>query len=77
MDAAQRLEKHCVAAWPAGAAAAVFALLWCTHHRVTPLMLAAGVAWWLLACLWLRHFAFGAAPTRENRAAQIAGRRRS
>jgi phosphatidate cytidylyltransferase len=27
----------------------------------------AGVAWWLLACVWLRHFAFGAAPTAENR----------
>jgi phosphatidate cytidylyltransferase len=31
------------------------------------LLLVAGVAWWLLACVWLRHFAFGAAPTGENR----------
>ncbi|MDE2155838.1 MAG: phosphatidate cytidylyltransferase [Xanthomonadaceae bacterium] len=48
-------------------AAAMFALLWRVHATaLTPLLLAAGVAWWLLACLWLRHFAFGAAPTREN-----------
>jgi phosphatidate cytidylyltransferase len=50
-------------------AAGIFALLWQWHATaLTPLMLAAGVAWWLLACLWLRHFAFAAAPTRENRA---------
>jgi len=49
------------------AGAVLFALLWCTRFTaLTPLILAAGVAWWLLACLWLRHFAFGAAPTREN-----------
>jgi len=48
-------------------AAAIFTLLWWAHATVlTPLLLAAGVAWWLLAGLWLRHFAFGAAPTREN-----------
>ena len=47
----------------------VFALLWWLHGTaITPLLLGAGVAWWLLACVWLRHFAFGAAPTRENRA---------
>src|SRR6185312_6467236 len=38
-------------------ATAVFALLWWLHGTaVTPLLLAAGVAWWLLACVWLRHF---------------------
>jgi len=48
-------------------AAGLFALLWWLHATaLTPLLLAAGVVWWLLACLWLRHFAFGAAPTREN-----------
>lgn len=26
----------------------------------------AGVAWWLLSLLWLRHFSYAAAPTREN-----------
>lgn len=49
------------------AAALVFASLWQAHATaLTPLLLMAGVAWWLLACLWLRHFAFAAAPTREN-----------
>jgi len=53
-------------------AAAVFVLLWCAHAAaLTPWLLAAGVAWWLLACLWLRHFAFGAAPTVENRALKL------
>ncbi|WP_447733191.1 phosphatidate cytidylyltransferase [Rhodanobacter soli] len=53
-------------------AMAVFALLWRAHATVlTPLLLAAGVAWWLLACLWLRHFAFAAAPTRENLALKL------
>jgi len=48
-------------------AALVFALLWWAHATaLTPLLLAVGVAWWLLACLWLRHFVFGAAATREN-----------
>ena len=48
-------------------AAGVFALLWFAQSTSwTPWLLAAGVAWWLVACLWLRHFAFAAAPTREN-----------
>ncbi len=52
--------------------ACVFALLWWARDTaLTPLSLAAGVAWWLLACLWLRHFAFGAAPTRENLALKL------
>ncbi|MEO7066699.1 MAG: phosphatidate cytidylyltransferase [Rhodanobacter sp.] len=47
--------------------AAMFALLgWANSATLTVVLLAAGVAWWLVACLWLRHFAFGAAPTREN-----------
>ncbi len=54
------------------AAAIAFALLWYGHAGITtPLLLVAGVAWWLLACLWLRHFAFGAAPTTENRALKL------
>ena len=53
-------------------AALVFALLWQAHATaLTPLLLMAGVAWWLLACLWLRHFAFAAAPTRENLATKL------
>lgn len=62
-------------AWRTGlliVAAGVFALLWHAHATaLTPWLLAAGVAWWLLACLWLRHFAFAAAPTRENLALKL------
>lgn len=62
------LQNH---AWRAAllvVAAAAFALLWRGHATaLSPLLLGAGVAWWLLACGWLRHFAFAAAPTRENR----------
>ncbi len=48
-------------------ATGVFILLWLAHGTAwTPWLLAAGVAWWLVACLWLRRFAYAAAPTREN-----------
>lgn len=50
-----------------GGYAALFVLLWML--RATPLWWAtifAGLAWWAVALLWLRHYAFGAAPTREN-----------
>lgn len=50
-----------------GAALLVFALLWWLEGVVRWPVLVLGVAWWALACLWLRHFAFAAAPTRENR----------
>ncbi len=53
------------------AAAAIFVLLWWAHATWTPLLLAAGIAWWLVACLWLRHFAFAAAPTCENLALKL------
>jgi len=48
--------------------AVLFAVLW--RLRSPPLwslLLVAGVAWWLLACVWLRHFAYAAAPTPEHR----------
>ena len=32
----------------------------------------AGVAWWLIAALWLRHFSFGVAPTKENTTFKLA-----
>lgn len=48
--------------------AVVFALLWWLRDGVLwPVLAGVGVAWWLLVCQWLRHFAFAAAPTRENR----------
>lgn len=53
--------------------AALFALLWfAPASRLTPVLLVVGVAWWLLALVWLRHFAFAAAPTRENRLLKLA-----
>ncbi|HXD36367.1 MAG TPA: phosphatidate cytidylyltransferase [Rhodanobacter sp.] len=54
------------------AAAGVFVLLWLAQDTAwMPWLLAAGVAWWLLACLWLRRFAFAAAPTRDNLALKL------
>jgi phosphatidate cytidylyltransferase len=46
---------------------ALLGLLWLL--RATPFAwyaISAGVAWWLLSLLWLRHFSYAAAPTREN-----------
>ena len=31
----------------------------------------AGCVWWCFAVLWLKHFSFGAAPTRENVALKL------
>lgn len=47
--------------------AGLLALLWAIRDE--PLawyVIGAGVAWWLLSLLWLRHFSYAAAPTREN-----------
>jgi phosphatidate cytidylyltransferase len=47
--------------------AALLVLLWTIRDE--PLawyVIGAGVAWWLLSLLWLRHFSYAAAPTREN-----------
>jgi phosphatidate cytidylyltransferase len=53
-------------------AAAILILLWTVRATAaTPLLLTLGVAWWLIACVWLRHFAYGAAPTNENRALKL------
>lgn len=49
-------------------AVVLMALLWWGRDSVLwPLLLVAGVAWWALACVWLNRYAFGAAPTPENR----------
>lgn len=52
-----------------GAVLLAFIALWVfqTTPWLWPALIATGVAWWLLACVWLRHFAFAAAPTNENR----------
>lgn len=47
--------------------AVVFALCWMARGGIAwPILIGVGVSWWLVVCQWLRHFAFGAAPTREN-----------
>ena len=53
------------------AAVVVFGLLWWGHAAVEIPLVLLGVAWWVVACLWLRHFAFAAAPTNENRALKL------
>ena len=53
------------------AAVVVFGLLWWGHAAVEIPVVLLGVAWWVVACLWLRHFAFAAAPTSENRALKL------
>ncbi|WP_114239805.1 phosphatidate cytidylyltransferase [Dyella sp. C9] len=48
--------------------AALFVLCWLSRGTPWwPALIGAGVAWWIVVGQWLRHFAFGAAPTRENR----------
>jgi len=63
------------AAWQVAylaAAAVLLIVFWLLRATtLTPVLLALGVAWWLLACVWLRHFAFGAAPSVENRALKL------
>ena len=51
-----------------GAVLILLGLLWWLRASLLwPLVLVVGVAWWAVACLWLKHFAFAAAPTPENR----------
>jgi phosphatidate cytidylyltransferase len=53
-------------------AALLFVVLWRARNAIwMPLVILAGVAWWLVACLWLRRFAFAAAPSSENRALKL------
>jgi phosphatidate cytidylyltransferase len=47
--------------------AAAMSTLWLWRgHALLPLAALAGVAWWPLAALWLRHYGFGAAGTRRD-----------
>ncbi len=48
--------------------AVAIALLWLWRETfVWWIVICAGIAWWILAIVWLRHFSFAAAPTPENR----------
>lgn len=52
--------------------ALLLALLWKMRADAAAwYVIGAGVAWWLLSLLWLRHFSYAAAPTRENAALKI------
>jgi len=48
------------------AALALVALWLVREQPIAWWLIGAGVLWWLVALLWLRHFSFAAAPTREN-----------
>lgn len=49
------------------ALALAFAALWALRTTATGIwVVVAGLAWWAVVCIWLRHVAFAAAPTREN-----------
>ena len=48
-------------------------LLWSVRDEpVAWYVIGAGIAWWLLALLWMRHFSYAAAPTRENATLKLA-----
>jgi phosphatidate cytidylyltransferase len=52
-------------------AVAFIALWFARGTALWPAIIVLGVAWWLVCCLWLRHFAFGASPTREHMAIKL------
>jgi phosphatidate cytidylyltransferase len=48
--------------------------LWCCRESwFWWALIGVGAVWWLFATLWLRHFSFAAAPTRENTALKLLG----
>ena len=54
-------------------AALGFVLLWLLHARAESIwVVVVGLVWWVVAAQWLRHFAYAAAPTTENRALKLA-----
>lgn len=62
------LRNHAVRAGLLAVAVVLFGVLWWLRDSLLwPLLMVLGVAWWLLACVWLKYFAYGAAPTTENR----------
>lgn len=53
--------------------ALLFALLWTIRDDAAAwYVIGAGLAWWLIALLWMRNFSYGAAPTHEHAALKIA-----
>jgi phosphatidate cytidylyltransferase len=50
-----------------------FYALWENRDAVASVIaIVAGCAWWVIALVWLRHFSFAAAPTRENALLKLA-----
>ncbi len=45
--------------------------LWRLQPAVWPVVVALGVAWWIVSLRWLRGYSFAAAPGRENRALKL------
>ncbi|HRQ65262.1 MAG TPA: phosphatidate cytidylyltransferase [Xanthomonadaceae bacterium] len=60
------------AAVVAVAAALLSALWWAGYPGALVIAAAVGVAWWLVAMVWLRHFRFAAADTPANRVLKCA-----
>ena len=50
----------------------LLALWWLRDGPLWPVLNALGVVWWVIACFWLDHFPFAAAPTAENRRIKLA-----
>jgi phosphatidate cytidylyltransferase len=52
--------------------AGALGLLWLIRDEPFAwVVIGAGISWWMLALLWMRHFSYGAAPTRENAALKL------
>lgn len=52
--------------------AALLGALWTIRDEPAAwYVIGAGLLWWLLALLWMRHFSYAAAPTREHAALKI------
>lgn len=47
-------------------AALMGAAWWTQNPNLWACVAVLGVVWWIVACQWLRHFAYAAAPTPEN-----------
>lgn len=51
---------------------ALFLVLWPIHEDPAAwVVIASGIAWWLVSLFWLRHFAYAAAPTQGNAAIKM------
>ncbi len=57
-----------------GLAGVLMIALWCWRGGwFWWTLIGVGAIWWLFAIVWLRHFSFAAAPTRENTVLKLVG----